>query len=229
MFMNNSTLIKAVLFDLDGTLLDTALDLGAAVNRLLANDSLALLSNEIIYQTASQGALALIKAGYGDQLSQQRYLQLRREFLSSYTQHINDQTSYFDSVPWLLDTLDENNIVWGIVTNKPTLYTTQLLVHYPRLANCAVIVCGDTLSVAKPDPAPLLLAAQKIDISPVHIAYVGDARTDIEASAAANMLSVAANYGYIPPNDPTCTWNSDHKIDQAKDLWATLTILSAKS
>jgi len=227
--MTNSTVIKAVLFDLDGTLLDTALDLGAAANRLLAKDSLALLSNEIIYQTASQGALALIKAGFGDQLSTPQYQKLRGEFLDNYTAHINDHTTYFDCVEWLLDTLDDNNIVWGIVTNKPTLYTSQLLVHYPRLANCAVIVCGDTLAVAKPDPAPLLLAAQQIGIPVCHIAYVGDARTDIEASAAANMLSVAANYGYIPPNDPTCSWNSDRQIDHPKDLLSILTVHAKKT
>jgi len=217
--MSNSLTVKAVLFDLDGTLLDTALDLGAAVNRLLADDSLPLLTSEVIYQTASQGALALIKAGYGHDLSQQRYQQLRQAFLDNYTAYINEHTRYFESVECLLDALDEHNVAWGIVTNKPTLYTKQLLAHYPRLANCAVVVCGDTLSVAKPDPAPLLLAAQRLSIEPQHIVYVGDARTDIEASIAAMMISVVADYGYIPATDPSATWNSDFQIDRAKDLW----------
>ncbi len=222
--MNDSMNIKAVLFDLDGTLLDTALDLGGAVNRLLARDNLPLLSDDLIYQTASQGSLALVKAGYGVDLSHEQYSALRSEFLENYTAYINEQTSYFNGVNQLLDKLEEQNIVWGIVTNKPTLYTAQLLAHYPRLANCAVVICGDTLEVAKPSPRPLLLAAEKINISPAQIMYVGDARTDIEASVAANMKSVAANYGYIPENDPAHTWHSDHLIDRCLDLCAILAI-----
>lgn len=222
--MKNKNSIKAVLFDLDGTLLDTALDLGGAANRLLARDNLSLLSDNVIYQTASQGSLALVKAGYGHDLSNDQYTQLRTDFLKNYTLHINDQTTYFNSVDILLDALDAHGIIWGIVTNKPTLYTQQLLRHYPRLENCAVVVCGDTLTVSKPDPAPMLLAAKEINIDPKHIVYVGDARTDIEASERAGMLSVAANYGYIPVNDPTNTWNSDHQIDQPKDLLTLLSI-----
>ena len=216
--MNKPSAIKAVLFDLDGTLLDTALDLGGAVNRLLIRDGLTPLTQQVIYQTASQGALALIKAGYGLELSDARYQTLRQEFLATYTAHINDKTGYFDTVEQLLTTLDKHSIVWGIVTNKPTLYTTQLLAHYPTLNDCAVVVCGDTLSVAKPDPAPLLLAAQTLNIEPVHICYVGDARTDIQASISAKMVSVAANYGYIPSDDPANTWQSEYLIEQPKEL-----------
>ena len=222
--MNTNNPIKAVLFDLDGTLLDTALDLGGAANMLLARDNLPLLSDEVIHQTASQGSLALVKAGYGDQLTDEQYSTLRNQFLSNYTNHINDQTSYFKSVNFLLDELDANNIVWGIVTNKPTLYTQQLLKHYRRLENCAVVICGDTLNVSKPDPAPLLLAADSLNIAPKYIAYVGDARTDIQSANSAGMLSIAANYGYIPVDDPTSGWGSDHIIDHAKDLLPLLSI-----
>jgi len=222
--MKSNNPIKAVLFDLDGTLLDTALDLGGAANILLSRDNLPLLNDQIIHQTASQGSLALIKAGYGNKLTDEQYKNLREEFLDNYTKHINDQTRYFDSVNVLLDTLDANNIIWGIVTNKPTLYTQQLLTHYPRLANCAVVICGDTLQVSKPDPAPLLLAAKKLAIPPRNIAYVGDARTDMESANSAGMLSIAANYGYIPIDDPTSQWGGDHQIDQAKDLFSLLSL-----
>ncbi|MGB1299489.1 MAG: HAD family hydrolase [Psychrobium sp.] len=222
--MSHQSLFRAVLFDLDGTLLDTALDLGGAANRLLERDNLPLLNRNVIYQTASQGALALVKAGYGNALNESQYQQLRSEFLENYTAHINDDTTYFDGVDILLDILDRHNIIWGIVTNKPTLYTEQLLAHYPRLANCAIIVCGDTLDVAKPNPAPLLLAAKHIDIAPEHIVYVGDARTDIEAAHSASMLAVAANYGYIPSDDPANTWHGDHLIDHPEDLCSVLGI-----
>ncbi|MCG7531840.1 HAD-IA family hydrolase [Psychrobium sp. MM17-31] len=215
---------RAVLFDLDGTLLDTAPDLGGAANRLLERDNLPLLSRKVINQTASQGSLALVKAGYGLDLEEAQYQQLRSEFLENYTAHVNDETTYFDGIDTLLDALDRHNIVWGIVTNKPTLYTQQLLEHYPRLASCAVVVCGDTLDVAKPNPAPLLLAANNINIAPENIVYVGDARTDIEAAHSASMLAVAANYGYIPSDDPADTWQGDHIIDRPEDLLAVLGI-----
>lgn len=222
--MTRQSIHKAVLFDLDGTLLDTALDLGGAANRLLQRDNLPLLNKDIIYQTASQGSMALVKAGYGDNLTEEQYQLLRSEFLANYTAHINDKTRYFNGVNTLLDQLDEHRIAWGIVTNKPTLFTQQLLQHYPRLAHCKAIVCGDTLDVAKPSPAPLLLAAKTLNVAPQHIVYVGDARTDIEAAASANMVSVAANYGYIPHSDPAETWHSDHLIDHSLDLCEILGI-----
>ncbi|NRA62413.1 MAG: HAD-IA family hydrolase [Psychrobium sp.] len=215
---------RAILFDLDGTLLDTAADLGAAVNKMLVNDNLAPLSQQVIFHTASQGAIALIKAGYGDNCDIETYQNMRTTFLDNYQNNIAVHTCYFDGVQAMLATLDELKIPWGIVTNKPTLYTELLLAHFPVLANCAAIVCGDTLAVHKPDPAPLLLAATQMGIKAQEFVYVGDARTDMIASNAANMLSVAANYGYIPPNDPCIDWPSAIIIDQASDL---LTILKA--
>lgn len=218
----NGQTINGVLFDLDGTLLDTASDLGAAANALLARDSLPLLSDDTIYHTASQGALALIKAGYGNDLDEMRYQQLRQQFLLSYQQNIANHTRYFESVEHCLSQLDQHGIVWGIVTNKPTLYTEQLLEHFPRLANCAITVCGDTLPVCKPNPDPLLLAAKALALAPEEIAYVGDARTDIEAAQHAHMVSIAASYGYIPRHDPCVAWHSDLIIDRCKDLFSVL-------
>ena len=218
---------RAILFDLDGTLLDTAADLGAAVNKMLIKDNLPQLSQQVIFHTASQGALALIKAGYGEHCSHETYQNMRRVFLENYQNNIAVHTCYFDGVRAMLATLDKQQIPRGIVTNKPNLYTELLLAHFPLLANCAAIVCGDTLAVHKPDPAPLLLAAKllaakKVGIKAQDIVYVGDARTDMIASNAANMLSIAANYGYIPPNDPCVDWPCAIVIDQACDL---LTIL----
>ena len=214
---------QAILFDLDGTLLDTAADLGAAVNKMLRADNLALLTDDVIFHTASQGALALIKAGYGDKLSDESYQALRATFLANYQTDIAHHTRYFAGVQQMLQQLNQQQIPWGIVTNKPTVYTTALLKFFPLLENCHPIICGDTLAVHKPDPAPLLLAAKQMGITPEFIVYVGDARTDIMAAKAANMLSVAANYGYIPVNDPCDAWQGEIVIDRAIDL---LTILS---
>jgi len=218
----NQQPISGALFDLDGTLLDTAPDLGAAVNYLLQRDNLPMLSDHTINHTASQGALALIKAGYDTELSEQAYQTLRQEFLDHYQQHIAVHTRYFDGVVDCLNQLNEMQIPWGIVTNKPYFYTKILLQSFPLLANCAVTVCGDTMAVRKPSPEPLLLAAKSLDIAPHNIIYVGDARTDIEAANAANMISISANYGYIPLDDPCHDWSSDLIIDRCNDLLSML-------
>jgi len=218
----NDQSLRGVLFDLDGTLLDTALDLGAAANALLARDHLSLLSDDVIMHTASQGALALIKAGYGDTLSASDYQRLRSEFLKHYQDNIAHNTAYFDGVEATINQLNQYGIPWGIVTNKPYFYTKILLQHFPLLAACQVTVCGDTMSVCKPHPAPLLLAAKSLALAPQHIAYVGDARSDIEAANAANMVSISAKYGYIPHADPCEDWHSDLIIDRCNDLCSVL-------
>jgi len=218
--------INGLLFDLDGTLLDTASDLGAAVNVLLLRDGLAPISDEVIYHTASQGALALIKAGYGEGLSEARYQSLRQEFLDHYEENIAVHTAYFAGVESLLTTLNVQKIPWGIVTNKPYVYTKLLLAFFPLLADCAVTVCGDTLAQRKPQPHPLLLAAKSLSIEPSELAYIGDARTDIEAANSAQMISITASYGYIPQDDLCANWPSDLSIDRCNDL---LTVLAIKA
>jgi len=218
----NQRPVAAVLFDLDGTLLDTAADLGAAANYLLQRDNLPPLNADTINHTASQGALALIKAGYGNNLSEQEYQLLRQQFLDYYQQYIAVNTQYFAGVEVCLSHLNAAKIPWGIVTNKPYFYTKVLLQSFPLLANCAVTVCGDTMSVRKPSPEPLLLAAKSLAIAPESIAYVGDARTDIEAANAAKMISVSAKYGYIPKADPCENWHGDLIIDRCNDLLSVL-------
>lgn len=219
----NQRPIDGVLFDLDGTILDTAADLGAAANALLKRDGLPLLSDDVIFHTASQGALALIQAGYGLNLSDDQYADLRAQFLDQYENNIAIHTTYFDGAQALLTALNEHNIPWGIVTNKPYFYTKVLLQSFELLNNCQVTVCGDTLAQRKPQPEPLLLAAKSLAVEPQRLAYVGDARTDIEAAHAANMLSVSANYGYVPHGDPCSNWNSDLIIDRCDDLLVQLT------
>jgi len=216
--------ISGLLFDLDGTLLDTARDLGAAVNALLLRDGLALISDDVIYHTASQGALALIKAGYGEGLTDAQYQRLRQEFLDHYEQHIASHTDYFPGVEALLTRLNQQHIPWGIVTNKPYVYTKLLLAYFPLLRDCAVTVCGDTLAQRKPQPHPLILAAKSLAIAPTQLAYVGDARTDIEAANSAQMFSISASYGYIPVDDPCSNWPSDLSVDHCNDLLSMLAI-----
>ncbi|MDP2560139.1 HAD-IA family hydrolase [Psychrobium sp. 1_MG-2023] len=215
--------VNAMLFDLDGTLLDTAADLGAAANALLSRDGLELLSDDTIFHTASQGALALIKAGYGHALSEDDYQRLRQEFLDYYENNVATHSRYFGGCEQLLNQLNDQKIPWGIVTNKPYFYTKQLLNSFPLLATTHVTVCGDTMRERKPSPAPLILAAKSLAIEPQQIIYVGDARTDIEAATSAKMHSVAANYGYIPHQDPCHEWQADMIVDRCDELCDLLT------
>jgi phosphoglycolate phosphatase len=215
--------VEAILFDLDGTLLDTALDLGAAVNVLLARDQLAQLSESVIYQTASQGALALIKAGFGDELSNQRLTELRAQFLDCYHTNIAQHTQYFSGAEQLLQLLNTQNIPWGIVTNKPYIYTKLLQIKFPLLASALVTLCGDSMAVRKPDPLPLIVAAKSLAIAPQRIAYVGDAITDIMAANSAAMVSIAAAYGYIPDGENVDNWNADLILNNCNDLLRVLT------
>ena len=215
--------IKAILFDLDGTLLDTASDLGAAVNVLLQRDNLPLLDKTTIHQTASQGANALIKAGYGPDLSTIELAKLRIEFLAYYENNLANHTKYLAGASLLLETLNQHRIPWGIITNKPYMYTKALLQQFPLLATSHVTLSGDSMAVRKPNPLPLIVAAKSLLINPTEIAYVGDALTDIQAANSAEMISVAANYGYIPDGDNVSHWHADMIIDHCNDI---LTVLS---
>ena len=215
--------IKAILFDLDGTLLDTAADLGGAVNYLLARDGLPILSRDIIDQTASQGALALIKAGYGQQLNVEQLQQLRQQFLDHYEQNLALDTCYFPGVESMLATLNQHAIPWGIVTNKPYIYAKALFTKFELLASSQVTLYGDSMSVRKPNPLPLIVAAKSLAIEPTAIAYVGDALTDIEAANQAQMISIVANYGYIPSDADVNLWSANLIINNCNEL---LTVLS---
>lgn len=188
---------KAVLFDLDGTLLDTARDLGNALNHVLSENGLPLCSYEEYRDHASHGALGLIKLGFADKLEEFDQDLLRTRFLKYYESNICVDTCPFEGVNQLISELEEREIVWGIVTNKPGWLTDLLLPNFSSFASCAVVVSGDTLPQRKPDPAPLLFASKQINIPSDNIWYVGDAERDIQAAKSASMISIAADYGYI--------------------------------
>ncbi|WP_404407699.1 HAD-IA family hydrolase [Pseudidiomarina marina] len=208
---------KAVLFDLDGTLLDTAPDLGAALNTVLAAEQRPLISAAEYTPLASHGSAGLLRYAYGDEFDQRRD-ELRQAFLAAYAEQIAVHTQLFDGVANLLEQLSQQQIAVAIVTNKPQALTQQLVPHYPQLAGIKVVVSGDTLPVAKPDPAPLLHAATHLGIEAQHCWYVGDAERDIEAGLRANMFTVLAEYGYISVTDDTQAWGAHAKISHPLDL-----------
>ncbi|UAA40345.1 phosphoglycolate phosphatase [Paraneptunicella aestuarii] len=214
--------IRAVLFDLDGTLLDTAKDLGNALNHVLEYHGLPICTLEQYRSTASHGSKRMLELGFGERFSEFDFEQLKTQFLDHYENNICRDTELFPGTEEMLMSLNELGISWGIVTNKPAYLTERLLPYFNAFNQCKVVVSGDTLEKAKPHPEPLLHAAQHIDEEPQYIVYVGDAERDIIAAKAANMKSVLANYGYISEHDKPEQWQADIHIDHALELLAHL-------
>ncbi|WP_417616890.1 HAD family hydrolase [Oceanisphaera sp.] len=211
--------LRAVLFDLDGTLLDTAGDMGAAANHVIASLGLPTLSESVLQCTTSDGSYALLRAGIHAELIEQHGLeQLRRQMLGFYGDNLFHHTRPYDGVPALLDWLNFSGIPWGIVTNKPAALTQPLLAGLPLFARCGVTVSADTLAQKKPHPAPLLFAAEQLAVAPQHCVYVGDHKRDIEAGRAAGMTTVAATWGYISAGEDPAQWQADHQINTASTL-----------
>lgn len=211
-------MIKAVLFDLDGTLADTALDLGAALNRLLAEHGLPAQSDEAVRPIASHGARALVSLGFGIDKEHPEFEGLRVRFLEHYEQSFADRTCLFDGVEQLIRELDAKGLTWGIITNKPMRFTDRLVPALPFPIAPAVVVSSDTVGVAKPDPRPMRYASQQIGIDPQHCLYVGDAERDIQAGRNVGMRTVLANWGYIADSDRPQEWGADISIDAPLDL-----------
>lgn len=213
--LNNT---QAVLFDLDGTLLDTANDLGEALNFVLRKYHLPEVPQAIYRPVASDGALGLLTLGFNSQLKNYDYDVLRTQFLNFYQENIARQTCLYPGVTELLTRLNTDNIPWGIVTNKPEGLTKQLLPSFNELEQCAVMVGGDTLPQRKPDPEPLFYACETIKIDPKHCLYVGDAIRDIEAGNRAGMKTFVAQWGYIKSTDNIHEWQADYILKSPQDL-----------
>ncbi|NVJ51399.1 MAG: HAD-IA family hydrolase [Gammaproteobacteria bacterium] len=200
---------EAVLFDLDGTLADTARDLAFALNEVLQSQGHAPLPFDAIRPWVSKGAPGLIKLGFKISPDASDYEPLRQRLLTVYERNICRQTSLFEPLTECLSWFQEQHIPWGIITNKPGYLTTQLLpklnLDYPP----KVVYSGDTFAVKKPHPEPLLNAAKALQIAPEKCWYVGDDRRDMEAARGANMVAVAALWGYIPDNEDSRLWPSD--------------------
>lgn len=211
---------NAILFDLDGTLLDTARDLGNALNQILSTLGRPAVAHDTYRNIASDGAKGMLELGFGEDLKNFDLANLRQQFLDYYENNISVDTDYFNGIESLLLTLNEKNIPWGIVTNKPEFLTLQLVKSFPLLENCAVIISGDTLSKRKPHPLPLLHAEKKLRLASPNTWYIGDAERDIQAANAANMTSVIAQYGYISGKQQTNEWNADLCIQSPDDLLA---------
>ncbi len=209
--------LSAVLFDLDGTLLDTAPDMIATLDQLLAEESRPPIDYEYGRAHVSNGALGLIDIAFGE-LEEAHRLSLRDRYLKLYETQLARLTTTFDGMDIVLEHLEQANILWGIVTNKPAYLTEPLLETLGLLSRSACIVSGDTLPERKPHPRPLLYASEMIGLEPASAMYVGDANRDIEAGRAAGMMTAAATYGFIMPDDDPGNWQADHYVDHPVDI-----------
>jgi N-acetyl-D-muramate 6-phosphate phosphatase len=204
--------IHAVLFDLDGTLLDTVPDLMFAINRLREEQGLLALSLAEIRPVVSLGSKIMVKLALGMEENDPDFAATREHFLAIYQRHLADSTQLFPDVEKVLTHLEQHHIPWGIVTNKLTRHTSSLLKALRLDHRPACIICGDSLSKQKPDPEPILYACQLLKQDPKNCLYVGDSATDMMASKAAGTQSLVALYGYIGVDEDPLTWQADGYI-----------------
>jgi len=209
---------KTILFDLDGTLLDTAPDLTYALNLLRKDQQLPELPNSDIRSIANLGSRAMLKHAFDIDHDHPDFLPLREKFLNIYQKHIANSTRFFPAIERVLLHLDENHIPWGIVTNKPTEPTLRLLKTLQYDHRPACIVCGDTLEYAKPSPEPVLHALWLMQAEPKQCLFIGDAQTDVIAGKAAGVRSLVALYGYIGGHEDPMSWEADGYIHKPEDI-----------
>jgi phosphoglycolate phosphatase len=208
---------RAVLFDLDGTLADTAPDLAAAVNLMRRQRNLELAPYPTLRPHASSGARGLLGAGFGITPDDDGYEAMRVEFLNNYERAICQHSTLFAGVTDLLATLADQKIPWGIVTNKAARFT-QPLVPLLGLQQASCVISGDTTPHSKPHPAPLLEAARQLNLAPQDCCYIGDDLRDIQAAQAAGMVSIAAAWGYCGSTEPL-QWHADLLLHQPGELF----------
>lgn len=224
---------KALLFDLDGTLMDTAPDFFPTVNTLRKEHNLLPLADDIIRLQVSNGGRALTRLALdmpqmaGNPEGDEVFEGKRQRLLDLYVDHIAEKSDLFPGMIELLETCNEHSLPWGIVTNKPRLYTEILLERLadrlPILAHCAVVVCPDDVERTKPFPDPLYLAADTLKIPAQDCWYLGDHVRDIVAGKAASMPTIATLYGYIEPHDKPEDWQADIMVNNVEEITQLLT------
>jgi N-acetyl-D-muramate 6-phosphate phosphatase len=210
--------IKAVLFDLDGTFADTAPDLATALNHTRSTRNLPPLPLEALRPQASHGSRGLLQTGFGIGPDHPDFITLRDIFLDYYANNICMQTQLFGDMAELIATLEQRGIKWGIVTNKPHRYTLPLMHALGYAKRAACLISGDTCTHAKPHPEPMFKACEIIGVSPEECLYVGDDQRDIQAANASGMRGIIASYGYVGPDASVENWKAFGSVDQPTEL-----------
>lgn len=218
--MTRDNTLAAVMFDLDGTLLDTAPDFVVALNRLRAEQQLPALPAARIRQSVSNGARALVELGFNVREGEPGYEPLRERLLDLYMRDIARHTRLFPGMESLLAALAARGIPWGLATNKPALYTEELLRHLPL--EPGLVVCPDHVTRRKPDPESLLLAASHFGCEPGQMVYLGDHQRDIDCGRRAGALTIACGFGYIESGDSAANWRADYVVASGEEIWPLL-------
>ena len=219
-------LCQAVLFDLDGTLADTAPDLAAAVNKMRHERGLEMVPLDDLRPLASAGARGLIGGAFGIGPEHPEFGAMREEFLANYEADLCIETTLFQGIDDVLDELDARGVRWGIVTNKVARLTDPLVALLGLDLRAGCVVSGDTTPHSKPHPAPLLHAARMLDLPPERVVYVGDDLRDVQAGFAAGMVTVAAAYGYCGNDIPPTRWHAQHVVQSPVELHKLLREIS---
>jgi 2-phosphoglycolate phosphatase len=210
--------IHAVLFDLDGTLLDTAPDLALAINLLLNEYNYPPMPFSKVRPLAGHGGKGIVKAGFKIDEQHPNFIEYWEKFLSLYAEHICDQTHLFPGMEQALIYITKHHLPWGIVTNKVHALTENLLTQLNLANKPACVVSGDTLPQQKPHPAPLLHACKLLSVQPKYCVYIGDAERDIQAGKSAGMHTLIAKWGYIADADPFEMWHADAVLEKPEEI-----------
>ena len=212
------TPVQAVLFDLDGTLVDSAPDLAGAANELRQAHGLPALAFEALRPMVGTGARGMLDAAFGISPGDERFDALRADFLNRYEARILRETRVFARMETVLQALEQRGLPWGIVTNKIARFAVPLVEGLGLMPRCAVLISGDSTAHAKPHPAPLLEAARRLDLPPTCCIYVGDDRRDVEAGRGARMPTLAAAWGYLGRGQSAHDWNAEAVLEQPHEL-----------
>ncbi|HGG58323.1 MAG TPA: phosphoglycolate phosphatase [Gammaproteobacteria bacterium] len=207
-----------LLFDLDGTLLDTAPDMIAALNRVLADENRDPLPPERLRDHVSHGSAALVRLAFGEHQPEAAFEDRKARFLRYYRENLCIQTRLFPGMADVLDHAERAGVAWGVVTNKPGWLTDPLMVETGLMERAACVISGDTTEERKPHPLPMLTAAEQAGVAPEQCLYVGDAERDIEAGKAAGMQTLIAAWGYIDADQQPHTWGADRTIEHPGEL-----------
>ncbi|MEJ8851038.1 HAD-IA family hydrolase [Variovorax rhizosphaerae] len=214
--------VQAVLFDLDGTLIDSAPDLGAAADKMRTDRGMPSLDSSLYRPMAGAGARGMLGIAFGITPEAAEFEELREEFYVNYETRMLANTFIFDGVPELVGALCARGLGWGVVTNKSERFTVPLTRSIPLFASAGAIISGDTTPFAKPHPEPLFEAARRLGIDPARCIYVGDDYRDILAGRAAGMQTVAATYGYLGEEADATLWQAHAAIASPLDLLQVL-------
>ncbi|HED36133.1 MAG TPA: HAD family hydrolase [Gammaproteobacteria bacterium] len=216
------SIIKTVLFDLDGTLIDTAPDMANALNLLLGEESQQALSFEIIRPVVSNGSAALVQLGFPDLTCADTVERLKKRYLEIYQQKLCIHSRLFPGMDTFIQHIEERGMNWGVVTNKPAWLTDPLMQQLNLNTRAACVISGDTTANRKPHPEPMYLACQQANSAVEHCIYIGDAQRDIQAGINAGMQTVVARYGYIGEWEDSAQWGADYTIDSPDELLALI-------